>query len=145
MICLKGTLLGLRQFLVTESLLIITKNAFYFTLKALFFLKIFKFILDFLVIKKYGLIRKRRLISKLMTSQTGKQTIAICILRDISRSKNNQTMKFDKFIKYNVRNIFLEKSYIKCGGNTIPRCFSKKSKLSISMDNSLKFYTVCFY
>ena len=80
-----------------------------------------------------------------MTSQTGKQTIATYILCNISRSKNNQTMKFDKFIKYNVRIIFLEKSYIKCGGKTIPRCFSKKSKLSISMDNSLKFSTVCFY
>ena len=33
-----------------------------------------------------------------------------------------------------MRNIFLEKSYIKCGGETILRSFSKKSKLSISLD-----------
>ena len=38
----KGTLSGLRQFLVTESPLKMMKNAFYFTSKALFLLKIFK-------------------------------------------------------------------------------------------------------
>ena len=31
---------------------------------------------------------------------------------------------------------FLEKTYRKCGGETIPRPFSKKSKLSISLDMS---------
>ena len=34
----------------------------------------------------------------------------------------------------NTENIFLEKSYTKCGGETIPEPFSKKSKLSISLD-----------
>ena len=37
-------LLGLRQLLATESPLKIMKNAFYFTLKALFVLKMFKFL-----------------------------------------------------------------------------------------------------
>ena len=41
---LKGALSSLRQFLATESPLKITKNAFYFTLKALFILQIFKFL-----------------------------------------------------------------------------------------------------
>ena len=41
----KGTLPGLRQYLATESPLKIIKNAFYVTLKALFGLKIFKFLL----------------------------------------------------------------------------------------------------
>ena len=41
---LKGALSGLRQFLATESPLKMMKNAFYFTLKALFVLKIFKFL-----------------------------------------------------------------------------------------------------
>ena len=41
---LKGALSGLRQFLATESLLKMIKNAFYFTLKAIFILKIFKFL-----------------------------------------------------------------------------------------------------
>ena len=81
-----------------------------------------------------GLIRKIRLISKFMTSQSGKQTIAIHIIPNISRRKRNQIMKFGQLIEYNMRNIFDEKSYAKCGGETIPRHFTKKSKLSISLD-----------
>ena len=49
-------------------------------------------------------------------------------------NKGNQTMKFGQLIECNMRNIFLEKSYTKCGRETIPRPFSKKSKLSISLD-----------
>ena len=41
-------------------------------------------------------------------------------------------MKFGQLIEYNMRNIFLEKSYAKCRREAIPRPFSKKSKLSIS-------------
>ena len=51
-----------------------------------------------------------------MTSQPGKQTIAIQILPNISRIKDNQTMKFGQLIESNMRNIFLEKSCSKCGG-----------------------------
>ena len=69
-----------------------------------------------------------------MTTQTGKQTIAIRILTNISRSKGNQAIKFGQFIEYNMRNIFLEKSHTKCDGDTIPRLFSKISKLSMSLD-----------
>ena len=36
----------------------------------------------------------------------------------------------------NIRNIFLYKSFTKCGGETIARPFSKNSKLSISLDIS---------
>ena len=43
-------------------------------------------------------------------------------------------MKFGQLIEYNIGNIFREKSYTKCGGETIPRPFSKKSTLSISLD-----------
>ena len=50
-------------------------------------------------------------------------------LTNISISKANQTMKLDQLKEYNVRNIFLEKSLTKCGGETIPRRFSKKSKV----------------
>ena len=42
---IKGTLSGLRQFLATESPLKMMKNASYFTLKALFALKMFTFLL----------------------------------------------------------------------------------------------------
>ena len=41
---LKGALSGLRQFLATKRPLKMMKNAFYFTLKALFVLKICKFL-----------------------------------------------------------------------------------------------------
>ena len=47
-------------------------------------------------------------------------------------------MKFSQLREYNIRNVLLEKSYIKFGGETIPRPFSKKSKLSISLDQKSK-------
>ena len=37
-----------------------------------------------------------------MTSQLGKQPITIHILPNISRSKDNQTMKVGQLIKYNM-------------------------------------------
>ena len=43
-------------------------------------------------------------------------------------------MNFDGLIEYDMRNIFVEKSYTKYPGETIPRPLSKKSKLSISLD-----------
>ena len=69
-----------------------------------------------------------------MTSQPGYQTIAIHILPNISRRKENQTMKFGQLIEYSNRNFFLEKSNKKCGRKTSPRRFSGKLKLSISLD-----------
>ena len=45
----KCALSGLRQFLATGSCLKMINNAYYFTSKALFFLRIFKFLSDFLV------------------------------------------------------------------------------------------------
>ena len=73
-----------------------------------------------------------------MTLQLGKQVMAIHILPSISKSKGNQTIKFGQLIEYNLRNIFLEKSYTKYGGKTIPRPFSEKSKSSISLDQQSK-------
>ena len=43
-VAIKGGLSGLRQFLAAESPLKMMKNVFYFTSKALFVLKIFKFL-----------------------------------------------------------------------------------------------------
>ena len=43
-------------------------------------------------------------------------------------------MKFGQITKYNVRNIFLEKSYTNYGEEASPRLFYKKSKLSKSLD-----------
>ena len=56
------------------------------------------------------------------------------MLLNISRSKGNQTKKFDQLIECNMKNIFLEKSYTECGRETSSRPFSEKLKLSISLD-----------
>ena len=73
--------------------------------------------------------------------------MALHILAIISRSKANQTMKFGQLKEYNTRTIFLEKSFSKCDGETISRPFSKKSKLSISLDQyckvSYNLFIVC--
>ena len=69
-----------------------------------------------------------------MTSQPGKQIIAIHILPDTLRSKGNQIMKFSLWVEYYMRNIFLKKFFTKCDAENIPRPFSKKLKLSISLD-----------
>ena len=67
------------------------KNAFYFMLKAL------------------SILKKIRLTSKFMTSQTGLQTIAIHILLNISENNGNKTIKFGVLIEYNEKNILLQK------------------------------------
>ena len=74
-----------------------------------------------------------------MTSQPGKQTIAIRILPNRSRSKSNQTMKFGQLTEYVMRNIFL-------GEGTLPKPFSKNSISSIYLGQYSKVYsTLCFY
>ena len=73
-----------------------------------------------------------------MMSQPDWQTIVIHILLNISWSKGNQTMKFGQLIEYNMRNIFHEKSFAKCGGETSPRPFPENWKLSISLDQQSK-------
>ena len=66
-------------------------------------------------------------------------------------------MKFGQLLEYNMRNIFLQKSYTKCGGETRPRLSPEKLKLSISLDQyfipswgllkyiETKLQTNCFY
>ena len=74
--------------------------------------------------RKNGSIRKIWLILKSI------QAVAKHILGSISRSIDNQAMRFGQLIEY----IFIEKSYTKCAEQTIPRPLSKKSKLIISLD-----------
>ena len=69
-----------------------------------------------------------------MMLKPGKLTNVINILLNISRSKGNQKINFSQLIQHNMTNIFLDKSYIKCDEESIPRPFSKNSKLSISLD-----------
>ena len=76
------------------------KNNFYFMFlfQALFVLEIFKvFALTFIVMLENGMMRKLRLIT-------------LPIVANISRSKDNQIMKVGQLTKYNMRNIFIEKS-----------------------------------
>ena len=43
-------------------------------------------------------------------------------------------MKFGQLTEYSMRNIFLEKSYTKNGGETSPRPYSEKLKVNLSLD-----------
>ena len=118
------------------------KNAFYFTSKALFVLKIFKLLpwLSGHVAKRLD--KKDKVNFKFYDARAWLTNNSYNhILSNISRSKGNLTMKFGQLIECNMRNICFEKSYTKRGGETSPRLFSEKLKLSISLDNSLKFYT----
>ena len=74
---------------LNESPLKMMKNAFYFILKLFSFSRYLNFCLGILVM---------RLISKLLTSQAGKQTITTHILPNTSRSKDNHTLKFGQVI-----------------------------------------------
>ena len=48
-------------------------------------------------------------------------------------------MKFGQLKEYNMRNIFVEKSYTKRARETIPRLSSKISKLNYLWINKVKF------
>ena len=73
-----------------------------------------------------------------MTSSIGKRIITIPIFPNVSRSKDNRTVKFGQLMKYNVRNIFLEKLHTKWDGESSLDLFRKKLKLSIALDQQTK-------
>ena len=118
---IKSALAGLRQFLATESPIKMMKNTFYFTSKALFVLKKLKF-LSWL----FGHVVKR-------LDKKDKVNFKFCDA--IDRLTNNcNTHKFGQLIECNMRNNFRKKSYTKWDGETSPRPFSEKLKLSISLN-----------
>ena len=80
-----------------------------------------------------------------MTSQLEKQIITKLMSPNISRSKGNQAMIFGQLIRYTMRNIFFEKSYTKCGGETIPRPFPKKNKIDHISRLIVLNLIICFY
>ena len=43
-------------------------------------------------------------------------------------------MNFGQLAEHSMRNIFVEKLYAKCAGETIPRLLSKNPKLGTSLD-----------
>ena len=85
------------------ALIKVIKIAFYFKLKGLFVLKIFKF-LSWL----FGHVGK--------TAWLEIYYVTTCLTSNYST--HNQTMKFGQVIRYNNRNIFLQKSCIKWGRET---------------------------
>ena len=53
-------------------------------------------------------------------------------------------MKTGQLLEYILRNVFLEKSHKKYDGETIPRPFSKKSTLNVSLDRYSKVLYILF-
>ena len=80
-----------------------------------------------------------------MMSQTGIHTIAIQILPNISRSKDNRSMKFRQLVEYNMINIFLKNHTQNMVEKLFPDLFLKNQNRAYLWINGLKFYTVCFY
>ena len=53
-------------------------------------------------------------------------------------------MKLGQLIEYDMINIFLKKSYAKCGAETSPIPISEKSKLNTSLDQWPKVLYILF-
>ena len=58
--------------------------------------------------------------------------------------KGNQTVNLGQLIKFNTGNIFLEKSFTKCGGEIFSDRFINNENSAYLWINSLKFCTVSF-
>ena len=113
------------------------KSAFYFTLKDFFVLKIFKcFSWIFGHVGK-RLNYKDKVNFKIYDVATW-ETIAINILSNISKIKDNQAIKFDQLIE-------LKNHTQKVVEKLLPDPFLKDQNWAYLWINSLKFYTVCFY
>ena len=94
----KGAVSGLRQFGEMKALENWLKRFLYHLKSSFGSQDIQRFVLTFWSCRISGLISKR-LLSKFMTSQCGKQTIKIHILPNISWSKGNQTIKCAQLIE----------------------------------------------
>ena len=110
------------------------KNAFYFTSKALFVLKIFKFFSC-----SFGHIAKRldkedKVNFKFYDVTTWLTSSCNTHIAQYLEKQRQSDKKFGLLIECNMSNIFLEKTYTKCDGETSPRPFSEKFKLRISLD-----------
>ena len=120
------------------------KNAFYFTLKSSFVLKIIKFLSS-----RFWSCREAAwleiLILKFVTSQPGKQTIAIHISHNISRSK--AIRQWSLISQYNITTFFLEKhtKIIHVVETLFTEPFIKNQNGAYLYINGPKFYIVCFY
>ena len=102
------------------------KNALHFMLKALFDFEKFTFLSRLFGEVEKLLHEKARVNFKVYGVTEWRVYYYKHILSNISRSKGNQTMKFRQLIENNLRNIFLEKSNTKSGGEVGHRLFYKK-------------------
>ena len=93
------------------------KNDFYFMLKGLLVLKSFKFLSW-----TFGYVGKQS-DDKVISSQTGKETITIHILPNIARVIGNQTKKSGPLIEYNMKNIFFKNDAEKKEEQQVPVFF----------------------
>ena len=132
----KGALSDLRQFLTNESPLKMIKSSLYFTLKALFDLKIFKVLSWHFSHVEKRLDYKNKVNFKIydvITWQTDN-----CNTR-INKYLEKQGQSGNEICSINTIYITWEAFFWKnrkqnCGGETSPRSFSEKLKLSISLD-----------
>ena len=110
------------------------KKHFHFTLNALNFLKIFKFL------SRKTAWLEREVYFQILCHKLGNNC------NKISKSKGNQKMKFGQLIKCDKRNIFYEISYTKCDKLwwTIPRLFCKNQTWAYFWIKALcsLFYTI---
>ena len=114
-------------------------SAFYFTVK---FFRYLNFCPEHFGYVEKWLDKKAKINFKIynITNWETNNTIIRYTFRLIfSRSKGNQAMEFGQLTEYDIKNIFLEKSYTKYGGETSPRPFSKKLKLSLSLDQQSEY------
>ena len=90
------------------------------------------FCLGLLVMYKNGLIRKIRLISKFMTSHLSKLATAIHILPNISRSKDNQTMKSGQLIEWKKKTFLLKNHTQNMAEKLFPEPFLRNQNITVS-------------
>ena len=130
----KGALSGLRQFLATGHPLKIMKIVFYFTSKVLFVLKIFRFLSW-----RFGHVSKRvdqkdKVNFKFYDVTAWLTNTCNAHIDQYLEKKKESDNESWSISRSKMRSIYLEKSYTKCGWETSPRPFFKKSKLSISLN-----------
>ena len=127
----KDGLWCLKQVLATESFLKTMRNALHFISEALF--------------RRFFIHVDKRLNIKINDVINWKNYNTH--IAQYSRSKGSQKKKFLQLTEYNVRNIFSWKIIHKTWWRSKffkLKSFSKKLKISISLCQQSKFYTVCF-
>ena len=81
---------------------------FFSCYKPFLLLTYLRFCPEFLKSFRKQLHKKAKVNFRFMTSQTETQTIKINLFPNISKSKDNQKIKFSLLIESNIRNIFLQ-------------------------------------